>query len=208
MIFCLCIVVIFVWMLNIIYTILHRGEKDGGRGSRMWAHLLPQIIDNPSTCGTLCPEILLNADKKIQDSNRKRKTSWNWVGQKEEEKQQKKEKQSMSGPALLRGSRQWKNKKKQKQNCTPWKVPTPGRRPAETEEELGSVGGEHSNQCKALQMEMECHCPVLPNLKLGQTGARNWNSSFGEWTQTEGWGWLCGEKLGLVAWREPGGTAV
>ena len=60
--------------------------------------------ENASTCGTVSTEGLLNADKRPQDSDRARKTSQNWVGQKKEDRKNKKG--SETRPAPLGGS--WK----------------------------------------------------------------------------------------------------
>lgn len=61
---------------------------------------------------------------------------------------------------------------------TPREVPPPVRRLAETNEELYSIGGEHSNWCKAVKMERVIYKqsvshPVLPNQRLGWSGAGN-----------------------------------
>lgn len=70
-----------------------------------------KFTENPSICGTICTDNLLNADKRSQDSYRERKTSQNWVKQKKEEKKMRreKEKQRRSEPVLLEGN--WKREK-------------------------------------------------------------------------------------------------
>ena len=75
----------------------------------------------------------------------------------------------------------WKRKKKKtkKQHlCTLGGSPTSEWGPAETEEELRSLGGEYTIGVKQLKWKQfsangQCHCFALPNPKLGQTGVGN-----------------------------------
>ena len=68
-------------------------------------------IKNTFICGTTFPEDLLKADQRTQDSNRERKSSQNWIGQKKEKNRT--EKRNNVGqdpcPAPLGGS--WKGRK-------------------------------------------------------------------------------------------------
>lgn len=51
-------------------------------------------------------------------------------------------------------------------------------------------------------------CPALPNCRMMQSGARNWNSSLRHQTQREGWDWLHGKRLAFIVQRKPEGTRV
>lgn len=154
------------------------------------------------------------ADQRTWDASRESKSSRNWIEHKKEgrKKQRKGETKQVRDlhPAPLGGS--WKMRQnKQTKPCTLRSSPTPAR-PAQTEE-LWSIGGEYSNWTKEVEMEMSLHKwvshhPALPNHKQAQTGARNWNISFADQTQTENWSWQPGEKLELVAQRQPGGTGA
>ena len=80
-------------------------------------------------------------------------------------------------PMPLGGS--WKRRKnKQTKLHTLRSPPTPVRRPVQTEE-LWSIGGEHSNQTKAVEMETDftssqCHHLAIPKHKGGE---RQWSGT-------------------------------
>ena len=79
-----------------------RRNLQGGRGVRRGGHLPPhKYIRNTSTCGTTPTEHLLNASKRPQTSQKARKSSHAWVGQK---KKEKRDKRIGMGPAPLGGS--------------------------------------------------------------------------------------------------------
>lgn len=97
-----------------------------------------KFIENPSICGTIWPENLLNADKRTQDSDRERDTSQNRVGQKKEGKKKERKGETKQIRTCAPGKELVKEKKKTKKQPTlhPGKSHIPVRRPAETEEEL------------------------------------------------------------------------
>lgn len=67
-----------------------QGEKNGDGGAGCGLTYSHKIIENPSMCGTICTENLLNADKRPQDSERARKTSQNLSKTKEGRKGERK----------------------------------------------------------------------------------------------------------------------
>lgn len=93
----------------------------------------------------------------------------------------------------------------------PEKSPRPVRRPVQTEE-LRSIGEEHSNVPKAVEMETVLYkvSVIALHFAMVRRGKRGWVLKFqlGDQTQTENWDRQPGEKLELVAQRQPGGTGV
>ena len=90
---------------------------------------LPYSTDSSKIhlCGTICPENLLNANKRTQDSDREQQISQNWVGQKKEEEKRKKKKErkgetKCSEPAPGEGAGKKNNNKK---TLCPGNSPTP-----------------------------------------------------------------------------------
>ena len=88
---------------------------------------LPYSTDSSKIhlCGTICPENLLNANKRTQDSDREQQISQNWVGQKKEEEKKKKERKGetkSSEPAPGEGAGK---KNSNKKTLCPGNSPTP-----------------------------------------------------------------------------------
>ena len=108
-------------------------------------------IKNTFICGTTFPENLLKADQRTQDSNRERKSSQNWIGQKKEKNRTEKRSNWVRTHAL----HPWEGAGKggKTKLCTQ-------RNPLHTSEEtssekgLWSIGGEHRNHTNAVEMEM------------------------------------------------------
>ena len=59
-----------------------------------------KYTENASICGNIHTENLQNADKRPQDSDRSRKTSQNWVGQKKEERRKRDKMRKEAGQDL------------------------------------------------------------------------------------------------------------
>ena len=113
--------------------------------SRMWGSPTPTNILKTPLYVQLFTQNLLNADKSPQDSNRARKYSWNWVGQKKK-KGERKKKWSRSGSASLGGS--WKDEK-----LLPLGSPPASEKKSQERVGTLSTGGEHRNRCKTVKME-------------------------------------------------------
>ena len=78
------------------------GLQDGGR-VRSGDHLPPhKYIRNTSTCGTTPTELLLNAGRRPQTTQKARNSPHTWVGQKKKEKNR--DKRIGTGPAPVGGS--------------------------------------------------------------------------------------------------------
>ena len=71
-----------------------------------------KVTENPSKCGTICPQNLLSANKRTQDSNRERKNSQNWVGQKKKGKRKERKGETKQVRTCTPGREMEKEKKK------------------------------------------------------------------------------------------------
>lgn len=173
-----------------------------------------KYIGNPSTCGTVGTEYLLNADTRLQDSERAREPSQNWVGQK---KQDKGRQRNEEGQDLhpKEGDVKWE------MLLHPGNAPhqsgdQPGRRKKLRVLEENTARGLKQLQWQQASTNGQCHHPAFPKHRLGDgnaTSGDQCSSYWGtetppleiRWGQTDETGYL-GEKLGWFTRRQPGGT--
>ena len=164
--------------------------QDGGR-VRRGDHLPPhKYIRNTSTCGTTPTEHLLNADRRLQTSQKARNSPRTWVGQKKKQRQKNRDRTCASGRELLR-----------RKGFHTLGSPFTGGDCGGQKGELRSHGGERSNRGAEGKAERFLHRGPVPTSihqperpvcsPAGAGGAGSWGSGFSR---------IAGRGLGFAAW--------